>query len=158
MELKIYYSVRNGGDGSAYPTFMESLELAEWDQEHMSEGWGESCTGSLILQSDSPITCKTKIVNKESYLIDKYFDNFNPKNKEMIEFIENFFSKGLPNFTIILEDLPNKPKEYNYVYNKIYVDGVEVARIFKNKNESGEVFQNNLNNIATEIEAKKYNI
>jgi hypothetical protein len=36
----IYYSIRNGGDGSAYPYFYESEELAEWDQEHLTEGWG----------------------------------------------------------------------------------------------------------------------
>lgn len=40
MKLKIFYSVQNGGDGSAYPKLMESKELAEFDQEYMDEGWG----------------------------------------------------------------------------------------------------------------------
>jgi hypothetical protein len=31
MKLEIYYSVHSGGDGSVYPHFFESLELAEWD-------------------------------------------------------------------------------------------------------------------------------
>lgn len=56
-KLTLYYSVQNGGDGSAYPQFMESLELAEWDQDHASEGWGESCTGSITLESDPPHHC-----------------------------------------------------------------------------------------------------
>jgi len=35
MKFVIHYSVQNGGDGSAYPQFMESSKLAEWDQNHM---------------------------------------------------------------------------------------------------------------------------
>ena len=35
--MKIWYSVLNGGDGSAYPVFMTTKELAEWDQDHMDE-------------------------------------------------------------------------------------------------------------------------
>ena len=49
---KFWYSVRNGGDGSAYPTFFESEELAELDQEYLDEGWGESCTGYLEVEVD----------------------------------------------------------------------------------------------------------
>ena len=48
MKLKaivIYYSVVNGGDGSAYPAFYLTDEMAEAYQENMTEGWGESCTG-----------------------------------------------------------------------------------------------------------------
>ena len=67
--LKIFYSVRNGGDGSAHPTFMSSLALAQYDQDHMTEGWGESCTGSITLTSESPITVKDEIETPESYLI-----------------------------------------------------------------------------------------
>lgn len=55
MKTKIYYSVENGGDGSAYPRWMESEELAEIDQEFMDEGWGESCTGWLTIEHDTPI-------------------------------------------------------------------------------------------------------
>ena len=65
--LTLYYSVQNGGDGSAYPVFFESMELAELDQDTMDEGWGESCTGSIVLESDSPITVTYPIIHtKES--------------------------------------------------------------------------------------------
>lgn len=48
-EKTIYYSVKNCGDGSAYPYFFESQELADLDQEFMDEGWGETCSGSLTV-------------------------------------------------------------------------------------------------------------
>ena len=56
-KLELYYSIQNGGDGSAYPEFFESAELAEWDQENplYDEGWAEDCSGTLRLESDSPI-------------------------------------------------------------------------------------------------------
>lgn len=41
----LYYSVQNGGDGSAYPRFFLTNEACEYDQE--TEGWGETCTGSV---------------------------------------------------------------------------------------------------------------
>lgn len=69
-KLTLYYSVSNGGDGSAYPKFAISQELAEIHQdiENLNEGWGEDCTGSIELESDSPIN-----ISKEDsqYLITK---------------------------------------------------------------------------------------
>lgn len=63
----LHYSVQSGGDGSAYPHFYESAELAELDQEFplYGEGWGESCTGSIIVESDSPITVRDKVTTLE---------------------------------------------------------------------------------------------
>jgi hypothetical protein len=55
-KLVIYWSIQNGGDGSAYPEFFETRELAELDQEYMGEGWGEPCVGWMTLESYSPIT------------------------------------------------------------------------------------------------------
>ena len=50
-KLILHYSVRNGGDGSAYPQFSLSKELVEIDQEIMNElhgeGWGEECLSNL---------------------------------------------------------------------------------------------------------------
>lgn len=83
----VYYSVQNGGDGSAYPQFMESMELAEWDQEHMDEGWGESCTGFISFESESEIFPIEKITTKERYLIENYFESDIQKE----EFIKEFF-------------------------------------------------------------------
>ncbi len=63
MKTKIYYSVRNGGDGSAYPTFMESKELCELDQKFMPEGWGEPCIGYLEIEHEGPIKVKLETVD-----------------------------------------------------------------------------------------------
>lgn len=45
--VTIWYSVSNGGDGSAYPLFFLTEEETEYDQENMYEGWGETCNGSF---------------------------------------------------------------------------------------------------------------
>lgn len=47
VKTEVWYSIRNGGDGSASPAWFLSEEHAEKDQENMDEGWGESCTGSV---------------------------------------------------------------------------------------------------------------
>ena len=46
-KVTVYYSIQNGGDGSAYPTWFLTYDDAELDQEREEEGWGESCTGSV---------------------------------------------------------------------------------------------------------------
>lgn len=65
MEHKIWYSVENCGDGSAYPKFMESQALCEIDQKYMDEGWGEDCVGCLVVESDSPIKVQRLITVDE---------------------------------------------------------------------------------------------
>jgi hypothetical protein len=110
MELSIFYSVRNGGDGSAYPTFMESMQLAEWDQNHMYEGWGESCTGELKFKSDSDIVSSFEIVTKESYYLD-YLINDSLDNNEIRKFINEFFPNGVPEFAVVVID-----KNYYGIY------------------------------------------
>jgi hypothetical protein len=57
-ETTIYYSVRNCGDGSAYPSFFANERMAEFDQENQSEGWGEPCTGSLTIEHEGEIVVK----------------------------------------------------------------------------------------------------
>ncbi len=59
--LTLFYSVQNCGDGSAYPKFFESEELARFDQDNMDEGWGESCHGDVVIKSDSPIICAEEV-------------------------------------------------------------------------------------------------
>lgn len=59
--LTLYYSVSNGGDGSAYPKFSLSKELADIHQDiqdELGEGWGEPCVGAISLESESPITIR----------------------------------------------------------------------------------------------------
>jgi hypothetical protein len=46
-KITIWYSIQNGGDGSAYPDWFLTEDEAEQNQENMDEGWGESCTGSV---------------------------------------------------------------------------------------------------------------
>ncbi len=62
----LHYSVTNCGDGSAYPIFFETAELADLHQEYMEEeSWGEHCTGTVTLTSESPIECKDITTKKE---------------------------------------------------------------------------------------------
>ena len=46
-KTRVYYSIGNGGDGSAYLRWFLTEELAEKDQENMEEGWGEPCYDSV---------------------------------------------------------------------------------------------------------------
>ena len=50
--MRIYYSVSNGGDGSAYPTFYENEMLSDMAQS-FEEEWGEPCTGFLEIEGDN---------------------------------------------------------------------------------------------------------
>ena len=45
--VTVWFSIANGGDGSAYPQWFLTEDAAEQDQSDMEEGWGESCTGSV---------------------------------------------------------------------------------------------------------------
>jgi hypothetical protein len=45
--VKVWYSIRNCGDGSAYPYWFLTEEESEWDQDNQWEGWGETCNGSV---------------------------------------------------------------------------------------------------------------
>lgn len=82
--LTLYYSVSNGGDGSAYPKFSLSKELADIHQdmegEIVGEGWGEPCVGAITLESESPITVREDnfkwFITKEGLLkqLEDYLD------------------------------------------------------------------------------------
>ena len=74
MKLKIWYSIQNGGDGSAYPRWMESEELARWDQDNMDEGWGESCCGYIEVESDSKITVIDQLTTVEDMIKERQHD------------------------------------------------------------------------------------
>ncbi len=134
--LTVWYSVGNGGDGSAYPHFMESEELVEWDQDNMDEGWGESCTGSISFQSESDIFPVDEVQTKEGYLIEHYFSR-----NQRAEFIKEFFPDGLPTFRVEIEETGSP----DYKYNNVFVGDKKVARVFKRNEESGETFTNKLN-------------
>lgn len=143
-EYTLFYSVGNGGDGSAYPHFMESEELCEWDQEHMDEGWGETCTGSFTLRSESDIFPVGDVQTKEVYFIDHYLRK--SKSEDAKEFCDKFFPEGLPKFTVTTEKTGNPL----YLYNNIFVGERLVMKKFLSIRESGEAFEKLLNSIQHE--------
>lgn len=102
-----YYSVTNGGDGSAYPHWYESQELADWDNDHQNEGWGETCTGSIEFTGEALFDIKTK----EGYLIGLYINTSEEEDDKFEEFKEEFFPDGLPEYTIDILD-----KNYYGIY------------------------------------------
>lgn len=65
--MKIWYSVGNGGDGSAYPHWFESERLTEMDQELMPEGWGECCNGYIEIEGEN-LKVLTKVTTKEEFI------------------------------------------------------------------------------------------
>lgn len=46
IPVTVWYSIQDGGDGSAYPSWFLTEEEAIKDQEDM-EAWGEPCYGSV---------------------------------------------------------------------------------------------------------------
>lgn len=62
MKTELWYSVQNGGDGSAYPQLMESEAQCELDQRFMQDGWGESCVGCFVVESDGPVVVKSVVI------------------------------------------------------------------------------------------------
>jgi hypothetical protein len=134
-KLTLHYSVQNGGDGSAYPQFMSSKELAEYDQEHMDEGWGEPCTGSITLESESPILSKEEITTPEGYLI-----NLIDNEQNTDEFTKAFFPNGKPHFEVKAREIKD-----GYGYNDVFVDEIKVGKVFRAAKECGKVLENILN-------------
>jgi hypothetical protein len=96
MKKRLYYSIQNGGDGSAYPRWMESEELAEWDQRHMDEGWGEPCCGYLEVESDSEITFNEEITTVDDIIKEK---------EETLEWVEKYKSEWSENPDTIREEI-----------------------------------------------------
>lgn len=124
MEKTIYYSVANGGDGSAHPHWYESLELAEWDQDNMEEGWGESCTGSITFSGEN-LVCVDVVETKEGVYARLKADE-SPKLESLIS---SFFTKELPKFKVTIGD-----KNY---YHVLY-EGVVVYKAFQHPGKTTE--------------------
>ncbi len=99
MKTELFYVCINGGDGSAYPSFVESKELAQWIEENESEGFTEAA-GSLTLNSDSPIDVDG-LETKESYFLENVGDEWTNFSKEEVQdFIDTFFSGVRPTFEV----------------------------------------------------------
>ena len=84
MTFKLWYSVHDGGDSSAYPKFFTNAAEAEQDQlEHNEyEGWAEECFGYVTL----------KIIDGKLFLIDREWcdktEKYKTINKPLKGFIE----------------------------------------------------------------------
>lgn len=99
MRTKIWYSVSNCGDGSAYPTWVESEELAHLHQEYMLEGWGEECVSYIEIEHDGPIRIVDELMTaeemKEEALEDLEYATGNYKNhyEEKIAALDRLIAK-----------------------------------------------------------------
>jgi hypothetical protein len=100
--MKIYYSIQNGGDGSAYPVFLESQELARWDQEHMDEGWGEDCDGYITVETDGVVSCPDMRTVIGYYLSNCEDEYWSDQDKQSFE--ETFFPDGVPTFEVKIQE------------------------------------------------------
>ena len=97
--MKIFYSVQNCGDGSAYPWFFTTEELSEWDQEHMEDGWGEMCVGDLEI-GPGPCPEARDVVSYWLRMIDEGHEIWDLRD----EYLEKFFPNGLPQFHVAIID------------------------------------------------------
>ena len=94
MKKIIYYTVSNGGDGSAYPHFYDNEEVCEFDQEHMKEGWGEPCTGSLTITGENIEV--DGLGTTETYLVDLLTACGEDEKAIFDEFVSQFYPNGFP--------------------------------------------------------------
>ena len=142
-KFELHYGIINGGDGSAYPRFFESKELTTWDQDNMDEGWGEDCSGTIELESESLIICKEHIITKEEYFLDQLYEH---KEKEK-EFLEHFFPNGFPTNFIVTCDVVGQPTNKHYLYNNVFLNGKLLFGKFMEAKYSGKVYENEINSI-----------
>ncbi len=108
MKKTLYYSVQNGGDGSAYPKWFTTEALADWHQEHEEEGWGETCTGYITVESDSEMVCDELMSAEQFYLEligDFYSSTHEVHNDPNIQaYVKEFFPNGVPFMTVVVKD------------------------------------------------------
>jgi hypothetical protein len=90
--------------------------LAEWDQDNQSEGFGESCTGSITFTGDN-LKCVNDVMTTAGYYAKLKAD----ESKSLDDFIKKFYPKELPKFTVV----PGADRYYN-----VLLDGVLVHKQF----------------------------
>ena len=95
MKLQLFYTIANGGDGSANLEFWESAELAAWAEDHVEEGWGEPCNGCIEIDGDNLIHHED-VQTALGYFIENYMEDENANSKEVRAFRKKFFPHGLP--------------------------------------------------------------
>jgi hypothetical protein len=151
-KLTVYYSVADEGDGSAYPSFFESKELANFIQDeevHLgNSGWGEPCTDSISFKSDSPIIT-LDVTTKEDYLVESYLDSINSiggledyEFHSLVRFKKQFYPDGFP----MVKIRPQMKYDKSGLYNAIILDGVEIGGLQHCvSDETGEDIQERIN-------------
>jgi|15BtaG_2_1085339.scaffolds.fasta_scaffold00040_45 hypothetical protein len=135
--LDLYGSLHNGGDGSVYIDWSSTEELAQYDQDNLDLGWGESCTEHLSLESESPISISSvsfKVMTPEGYLASILLSGEGNSS----EFLNKFFPDGQPCFRV--EVLP-ATDDGEYFYHDVYVEEKRVMRSFRHKSCSVEATQ-----------------
>lgn len=121
MTKELYYVCINGGDGSAYPSFVESKELSEWIEENEDEGFTEAA-GSITLRSDSPIDVEG-IETKESYFLENMTSEWpNFEEDKIQDYIDTFFSGVRPIFAVRDSDKEGFTSTYGEKETYFYVD------------------------------------
>lgn len=121
MKLKVWYSIHNTGDGGAGIDFVENRKLAEWDQEHLDEGWADDCSGSITITGDNIIV--EGVTTNESYLFALIDNAYCDRDKDLArEFIKDFYPDGIPNLEVspLCHEGPH--------YYGIWIDGEYVCK------------------------------
>jgi len=98
----LYYSVESGGDGSAYPVWFETEELAHWHQEHLYEGWGESCTGCIKVRINHWLNDEI-FCDELQTALGYYLDLLDNDDDNLQDFKDTFFPNGFPQVTVKIE-------------------------------------------------------
>ncbi|KKN98999.1 hypothetical protein LCGC14_0142440 [marine sediment metagenome] len=100
-KLIIYYSIEDCGDGSAYPRLFDTEELAEWNQNNLDQGWGEPCTGEIVVEGKN-MSC-SELQTKEGFYLELLLEGYE-NQEEVQKFKDAFFPEGLPKFTVDIID------------------------------------------------------
>lgn len=119
----IYYSIQNGGDGSAYPIYFETQELANWDQDNMDEGWAETCSGKLLILGDN-VTVEESM-NKDAYLL--YL--MDRQDTLLKTYIQKFYPNGVPEFNVRFIG------GYEYA---VYIENRYITKLFRSLEKGHE--------------------
>lgn len=148
----VHYVTLSGGDGSAYPSFVESKKLAEWIEMYESER-GEGFTeaaGWLSFESDSPVIFEG-VETKESYYLENFIGEWSNIDAESSKnYIDTFFSGVRPTFEV--RDSDKKPFTSTYgekdkwmyydiyhndklIKTEMYKKGTKKKKVLKSLNE-----------------------
>jgi len=118
-ELKIFFSIENSGDGEAYPSFFNSMKLADWHQDNQSEEWSENCTGLLTVYGEN-LSCFS-MQNAIEFYLDEILGNKSVHGKN---FVDEFFRGSPPQFTLQMNDRDSVYECYDILYDGGHVGSV----------------------------------